>query len=142
VLEKLAAVSVAVQERNVSRLLVADTIVVLDGDLRKPTDVADAQRAHEDHRSSSHGDHSLRDLQITHLKKLARSVESRVTARRERRKCGTTRPRGRDYKAGVPLRGSAFFVSRIDGSFTNVGLARGRRSPRTGPLARFPLPGR
>jgi len=155
VLEKLAAVSVAVQEpERCSGLLVADTIVVLDGEiLGKPTDVADAEALLTRIVGRAHTVITRYAISVSpHLEepKLARSVESRVTMR------AASPAEVRDYAAtgeGLDKAGAyaaqgigAFLVSRIDGSFTNVvGLPACEVVEdllALGLLAQFPLPGK
>jgi septum formation protein len=154
VLEKLTAVSRAVSEPGrFSGLLVADTIVVLDGEiLGKPTDVVHAEALLAKIVGRAHTVITRYAVSVSprlEEPRLARSVESRVTMRAaspdEVRAYAAT-GEGLDKAGAYAAQGiGAFLVSRIDGSFTNVvGLPACevvQDLVALGLLARFPLPG-
>jgi septum formation protein len=129
VLDKLVAVSRMVREpERFSGLLVADTIVVLDGKiLGKPTDVAHAvtllsRIVGRDHRVLTRYALSI-SPDLTKLA-LARTVESVVTMRaasQQEVQAYAATGEGLDKAGAYAAQGiGAFLVSRIDGSFTNV----------------------
>lgn len=155
VLEKLAAVSRGVREpERFSGLLVADTIVVLDGEiLGKPTDVAHAEKLLTKIVGRTHTVVTRYAVSASpHLgePRVARSVESRVTMRaasEEEVRAYAATGEGLDKAGAYAAQGiGTFLVSRIEGSFTNVvGLPTCevvQDLVALGLLARFPLPGR
>lgn len=154
VLDKLAAVSGALRDpERFAGVLVADTIVVLDGEiLGKPADVAHAEallsrivgRAHRvlTRYAVSRSPHLSTPA-------LARTVQSQVTMRaasgEEIRGYAAT-GEGLDKAGAYAAQGiGAFLVARIDGSFTNVvGLPACELVEdllALGLLPRFPIPG-
>lgn len=126
--EKLRGSARALSEGKGSALLVADTIVVLDGEvLGKPTDVADAERllerlAGRTHRVYTRYAVARADAPFVPL--VERTVESSVTLRAASKDelGGYARTgEGLDKAGAYAIQGiGAFLVERIEGSYTNV----------------------
>jgi septum formation protein len=125
--EKLAAAAARV-EQPFSGLLVADTIVVIDGDvLGKPTDVADAERllrriAGKTHTVFTRYAVSLADE--PHLVRAARTVATEVTLRAaspDELSRYAASGEGLDKAGAYAAQGlGAFLIERIVGSYSNV----------------------
>jgi septum formation protein len=128
VLEKLRGAARVFQEGAGSALLVADTIVVLDGRiLGKPTDVDDARALLERLSGRTHRVHTryaVARAAAPSEPAVQRTVESSVTLRRASRAEleGYARTgEGLDKAGAYAIQGvGAFLVERIEGSYTNV----------------------
>jgi septum formation protein len=128
VVEKLRGSARAFAEGPGSALLVADTIVVLDGAvLGKPTDVADARRLLERLAGRTHRvytRYALARADAPLLPAVERTVESSVTLRAAStgELDGYARTgEGLDKAGAYAIQGiGAFLVERIEGSYTNV----------------------
>jgi septum formation protein len=128
VLEKLAGAAGLLAEATASALLVADTIVVLDGEvLGKPSDVRDAERllgrlAGRTHRVFTRYVVARAAAPLEPV--AARTVESSVTLRAasSAELEGYARTgEGLDKAGAYAIQGvGAFLVARIEGSYTNV----------------------
>jgi septum formation protein len=126
--EKLRGSARAFAEGPGSALLVADTIVVLDGAvLGKPTDVADARRLLERLAGRTHRvytRYALARADAPLLPAVERTVESSVTLRAAStgELDGYARTgEGLDKAGAYAIQGiGAFLVERIEGSYTNV----------------------
>jgi septum formation protein len=150
VLEKLRGSAEALAEGPGAAVLVADTIVVLDGEvLGKPSDVADAARllgrlAGRTHRVFTR--YAVAPAEAPSEPIAARTVESSVTLRAasQGELEGYARTgEGLDKAGAYAIQGiGAFLVARIEGSYTNVvGLPACEVVEdllRTGLLERFP----
>jgi septum formation protein len=128
VLEKLGGAAGALAEGPGCAVLVADTIVVLDGDiLGKPSDVHDAERllgrlAGRTHRVFTRYAVARADAPLEAV--ASRTVESNVTLRNASSSelAGYARTgEGLDKAGAYAIQGvGAFLVARIEGSYTNV----------------------
>jgi septum formation protein len=126
--EKLRGSARAFAEGMGSALLVADTIVVLDGNvLGKPQDISDARRllellAGRTHRVYTRYAVALPDAPLVPV--IERTVESSVTLRAASAQEleGYARTgEGLDKAGAYAIQGiGAFLVERIEGSYTNV----------------------
>jgi septum formation protein len=153
VLEKLAAVSGSVQDAaRFSGLLVADTIVVIEGEiLGKPTDSEHAEALLTRIVGRTHAVMTRYAVSLSPqlgTPALERTVETRVTMRAasaDEVRSYVATGEGLDKAGAYAAQGiGAFLISRIDGSFTNVvGLPACEvvEDLRVlGLLTRFPLP--
>jgi septum formation protein len=128
VLEKLRGAARVFQEDAGSALLVADTIVVLDGRiLGKPTDVDDARALLERLSGRTHRvytRYAVARAAALSSPAVERTVESSVTLRAASRAEleGYARTgEGLDKAGAYAIQGvGAFLVERIEGSYTNV----------------------
>jgi septum formation protein len=128
VAEKLAGVAELVQSAECAGILVADTIVVVDGAvLGKPDDVADAARLLGLIAGRSHTvytRYAVARAPELGAAAVARTVESRVTMRAasadELARYAAT-GEGLDKAGAYAVQGiGAFLVERIEGSYSNV----------------------
>jgi|SRR5450755_2704402 septum formation protein len=125
--EKLAAVAERVQE-PFSGLLVADTIVVIDGDvLGKPVDVADAERLLTRIAGRSHTVYTRYALSLPDAPEIARAARTVATevnlraASREELTRYAASGEGLDKAGAYAAQGlGAFLIERIVGSYSNV----------------------
>jgi septum formation protein len=128
VADKLGAVAGKARTEPCSGVLVADTIVVVDGEvLGKPVDVADAERllgrlvgrAH-----TVYTRYAISKYSELGIAAVTRTVESRVTMRAaapsELARYAAT-GEGLDKAGAYAVQGiGAFLVERVDGSYSNV----------------------
>ncbi len=125
--EKLAAVAARV-ETPFSGLLVADTIVVIDGEvLGKPTDVADAERLLKRIAGRVHTVYTRYAISLPDapdLTRAARTVATEVQLRaasREELSRYAASGEGLDKAGAYAAQGlGAFLIERIAGSYSNV----------------------
>ena len=126
--EKLAAVAALVRDTSCAGILVADTIVVIDGVvLGKPGDVAGAERLLAQLAGRSHTVYTRYAIARAvegGQSAVARTVESRVTMRaaskNELARYAAT-GEGLDKAGAYAVQGiGAFLVERIEGSYTNI----------------------
>ena len=126
--EKLSSAAAGVGDEPFSGLLVADTVVVLDGEvLGKPDDVSDAARlvtrlCGRTHTVFTRYAISLADdpSASAAVRTVATEVTLRAASAREIRSYAETRE-GLDKAGGYAAQGiGAFLIERISGSFSNV----------------------
>lgn len=127
VLEKLARVVESARERIQSCVLVADTIVVLDGDvLTKPADTADARRLLALLAGRRHTVHTRYAMATaaapttSHARTVSTEVTLRAASDDEIERYAAT-GEGLDKAGAYAAQGiGAFLVERVEGSFSNV----------------------
>jgi nucleoside triphosphate pyrophosphatase len=150
VLDKLGAVAAKLVDESFAGVLVADTIVVVDGAiLGKPVDTRDAERLLASIVGRTHVVHTryaLSRAEAAATPALARTVETRVTMRAASDveiRAYAAMGEGLDKAGAYAAQGvGAFLIERIEGSYTNViGLPACEvivDLERTGLLGRFP----
>lgn len=123
--EKLAAVQVRLGDKPHAAILVADTSVVIDGDvLGKPVDVADAARLFGRIAGRVHSVFTRYAIGLPGGRSVARTVETQVHIRA----CEATEIQayaatgeGLDKAGAYAAQGiGSFFIERVVGSYSNV----------------------